>query len=478
MLDEYCTGCHNGEKRSDGRVLPDLRGTKMITGWTTKMAGNTGGGTGGKFSVAYGNLHRYVRRPGIESPMPLMTPMEFHADTTELVQMLIKGHHKVKLDEEAWDRLVTWIDFNAPYHGRWSTIVGGTAKGKEAQRAKMRKLYAFVEEDHELLPELPAKKITPIIPKDWDKKPTGPAVSVPGWPLKDPKAAAGDRKPRSIDLGGDLAMEFVYIPAGEFAMGSREGYADEAPVTKVKIAKGFWMGKYEVTNDQLRRFDPSHHSREEDRHGYQFGIPGYSVNGAKMPAVRLSWRQAVAFGKWLSTKSGKKISLPTEAQWEWACRAGSATPFYFGGLDTDFSKFANMGDITLSAFSGNPYQIDWRRARYNNPKNIYDNWIPQDGRFNDGGFLSEDVGKYQANVWGLHDMHGNVAEWTRSLYVPYPYADGAARNGLTGKGKRVVRGGSWYDRPKRCTSSYRYGYRDYQKVYNVGFRVIIADESE
>ncbi|MBL7133455.1 MAG: SUMF1/EgtB/PvdO family nonheme iron enzyme, partial [Phycisphaerae bacterium] len=89
-----------------------------------------------------------------------------------------------------------------------------------------------------------------------------------------------------------------------------------------------------------------------------------------------------------------------------------------------------------------------------------------------------DVGKYKPNAWGLHDMHGNVAEWTRSLYLPYPYADGPGRNGLTGKGKRVVRGGSWYDRPKRCTSSYRYGYRDYQKVYNVGFRVIMADDSE
>ena len=72
-------------------------------------------------------------------------------------------------------------------------------------------------------------------------------------------------------------------------------------------------------------------------------------------------------------------------------------------------------------------------------------------------------------------MHGNVAEWTQSAYRPYPYKPGDGRNAPNAKYKRVVRGGSWYDRPKRCTSSYRFGYRDYQKVYNVGFRVVMAE---
>ena len=473
VLDKFCVGCHNGKKRDDGKNPPDLRGTEMIKGWTTKMAGNTGRGTGGKFSVAYGTLHRYVRRPGIESPMPMMTPMEFHADTTELVQMLIKGHNNVKLDEEAWDRLITWIDFNAPYHGRWSTIVGQkSAEAKEALRSMTRKLYANVDENHEFLPKFSVQKITPIVPEAM--KPATP-ISMEGWPLKNAAALVKDRKPLSIELGKELNMELVYVPAGKFVMGSTTGYADEAPVAKTAIDKGFWMGKLEVTNAQFRTFDPKHDSREEDRHGYQFGIPGYNVNSPDDPAVRLSWRQAAAFCKWLSTKSGRKVALPTEAQWEWACRAGTDTEMSFGKLGTDFSKHANMGDITLSAFSGNPYRLDWKSAQYRNPKNIYDNWIPQDGRFNDGGFISEGTGKYQPNAWGLHDMHGNVAEWTRSLYKPYPYADGDGRNDLAAKGKRVIRGGSWYDRPKRCTSSYRFGYRDYQKVYNVGFRVVIED---
>jgi formylglycine-generating enzyme required for sulfatase activity len=501
VLNKFCVGCHGskpaprgaaetaaqgapevpyGMVAHKGKIIPYLGGDKMIKGWTTKMAGNTGYGTGGKFSVSYGHLHRYVRRPGIESPMPLMTPMEFHADTTELVQMLLKGHNGVELDAEAWDRLITWIDFNAPYHGRWSTIVGQSARPKEELRAKLRKLYANVDENHEVLPDTPERQIVPILPGEVTR--VSPRLDIQGWPF-DPETArkrqtegAADRGTvAKLDLGDGVEMEFVFVPGGEFIMGSADGYTDEGPPAKVRIARGFWMAKFEITNEQFRKFLPSHHSRAEDRHGYQFGIPGYDVNQPRMPAVRLSWSQAVEFTKWLSDKTGSRVSLPTEAEWEWACRAGSATPFSHGDLDTDFSKFANMGDITLAAFSGNPYQIDWRRAHYKNPQNIYDNWIPQDGRFNDGGFVSEDVGKYEANAWGLHDMHGNVAEWTLSLYEPYPYQDDDGRNRPDVSGKRVVRGGSWYDRPKRCTSSYRFGYRDYQKVYNVGFRVVMHD---
>lgn len=468
VLDKFCISCHGGE------TTPDLRGTQMISGWSTMMHGNTGAETGGKFSVSYANLHRFVRRPGIESPMPLMTPMEFHADTTELVQMLEKDHHGVRLDAKAWDRLITWIDFNAPYHGRWSTIVGEGANQKEAQRASMRSRYANVDENHEDLPPPPATTISPINPKRDVDKSIQELPHIDGWPIKSPALAIAGR---TLDLGDGVTMNFVYIPKGEFLMGSSTGYADESPVSHAVISDGFWMGKMEVSNQQFRRFDADHDSREEDRHGYQFGVPGYDVDKPDMPAVRLSWKQANAFCDWLSKRSGEEISLPTEAQWEWACRAGSETPFSYGGVDTDFSSFANMGDTTLSKFSGNPYIADFRKGSYNNPQNIYDNWIPQDARFDDGGFLSEPVGSYQPNAWGLHDMHGNVAEWTRSLYLPYPYREDDGRNRLDDTGKRVIRGGSWYDRPKRCTSSYRYGYRDYQKVYNVGFRVIISERS-
>ena len=257
-------------------------------------------------------------------------------------------------------------------------------------------------------------------------------------------------------------------------MGSTSGDGDEAPRAKVAV-KPFRMGRIEVTNRQFRRFDPTHDSRRESRHGYQFGVTGYDVNGEEAPAVRLSWQEAMAFCAWASQTTGLRVRLPTESQWEWAARAGSDAPFWFGGLDVDFAPYANLADVSLADFSGNPYEQDRVKARYNNADNIYDNWIPQSHAVCDGGFLSEASGRWKPNPWGLSDMHGSAAEWTRSKYVPYPYDDGDGRNGEVGEEKRVVRGGSWWDRPKHATASYRRAYRPYQPVYNVGFRVVVEE---
>jgi formylglycine-generating enzyme required for sulfatase activity len=98
----------------------------------------------------------------------------------------------------------------------------------------------------------------------------------------------------------------------------------------------------------------------------------------------------------------------------------------------------------------------------------------KDNRFRDDVLHLAEVGKFAPNAWGLHDMHGNAAEWTMSEYVPYPYSDKANSDKASGK-KRVVRGGSWHDRPFRSTSSYRVGYPEWQKVYHTGFRVVVAD---
>ena len=153
--------------------------------------------------------------------------------------------------------------------------------------------------------------------------------------------------------------------------------------------------------------------------------------------------------------------LPTEAQWEYACRAGTDGPFYFGGRDADFSPFANMADATLKTLA---YDTDGRYTM---------DLVPRDDRFNDHALVTADVGQYRPNAWGLYDMHGNAWEWTRSAYRPYPYRDDDGRN-QPGVGDRcVVRGGSWYDRPQRCRSAFRLSYPAWQKVYNVGFRVIL-----
>ncbi len=300
-------------------------------------------------------------------------------------------------------------------------------------------------------------------------------VTCPGWPFAAAEAqrrqGAADQAQRTIDLDEQVKLELVRIPAGEFVMGDPTGPADEQPACRVKIDKPFWMGRCEVTNEQFARFDPHHDSHYETMHGYQFGMHGYPVNRPRQPAVRLSWNQATGFCRWLSQKTGRRFNLPTEAQWEYACRAGTATPFSFGDRNTDFSQDANLGDVKLRELA-----LDTYISVHVVPQpNKYDDWVPKDERFNDGGLVSVDVGSYRANAWGLHDMHGNVGEWTRSAERPYPYAEDG-RNEPAASGRRVVRGGSWYDRPQRCTSSFRLAYEPYAPVFNVGFRVILEEE--
>jgi len=101
----------------------------------------------------------------------------------------------------------------------------------------------------------------------------------------------------------------------------------------------------------------------------------------------------------------------------------------------------------------------------------FDEWFPKDARFNDGALLAVAPGRYRPNPWGLFDMHGNAAEWSRTAYRPYPYDPQDGRDDPACEGPKVVRGGSWRDRPKRSTSSFRLSYLAYQRVFNVGFRV-------
>jgi formylglycine-generating enzyme required for sulfatase activity len=236
----------------------------------------------------------------------------------------------------------------------------------------------------------------------------------------------------------------------------------------VRLDRPFWISVCEITNRQYNLFDPGHDSRVESKNATQYGIQGYPVNRPEQPVVRVSWLEAMAFCRWLSQESGQSFSLPTEAQWEWACRAGTAEPLSFGDVDADFSAFANVADAKLVEFASDV----WDNSKPLKDATRYDEWFPKDSRFNDGALLSVQPGRYQPNAWGLHDMHGNVAEWTRTTYRPYPYDAEDGRNNLRDSGLRVVRGGSWRDRPRRCTSSFRFAYQPYQRVFNVGFRVV------
>lgn len=497
VLDRYCSGCHgdappNGMTVSAGREFPYLRGDRWISDWNTQISGGVSPDMGGVFTESYAALQRFLRRPGIESDMRMLSPMDFHFSATELGQLLRKGHHNVELDAESLQRLSTWLDLNAPFHGTWGET---HPRQKEhavevaARARQLRRDYVPMGPDMDLeyIPELPPYDTAYRAPEPVTTAP-GPMPVLEGWPF-DSAAAARMQDEASVafaidgangltlDLGDGITLELTVIPGGAFIMGDEHGHPDERPCAVTEIAP-FFMGKFEITNEQFRQFNPDHESRDESRHGYQFGRRGFPMDDPGQPAVRVSWEEAMAFCAWLSERSGAKVTLPTEAQWEWAARAGTDTAFYFGELNADYSPHANVADRKLQEFAQCTARDHYEKAEPITNPSRHDDRIPRCDLFDDGAMISETVGRYHPNPWGLYDMHGNVWEWTRSAHQPYSYADTDGRNDIENSTwERVARGGSWRDRPFRATSSFRLPYRGYQKVFNVGFRVIIESSS-
>jgi len=458
MLNKYCVGCHNDKMFAEKKRPSFEKGDP----------GNW------RKDRSYLNLVAFARRPGPESDLDLYDAMEWHVSTSPLVQMLRKGHYNVKLDAESWDRIYTWIDLNAPHRGMWNN-------GRyEKRRLDLAVLYAGLtdnpEEEHRIALALTqkAKPIKPIMPKRQPKaRPDG--LRAAGFPFGAEKAQTlqGGAKPITLTLADGVTMTLNHIGAGQFVMGSQAGYADEAPRAVTTIAKAFYMGATEVTNKQYKAFDPKHDTRYLSENGKDHAVPGYIANHADQPVARVSWAEAMAFCAWLSKKTGKTVTLPTEAQWEWAARAGSDKQFFYGDKDTDFSKFANLADAGRRRM-----YVRWNGGSKIHRRDNYpeDYLYPlRDNRFTDNWIVSDYVKQCAPNAWGLYDMVGNVNEWTRSSYKSYPYNDADGRNNGDVKVKKVARGGSWYDRPKTAGSTIRFPYESYQKVFNVGFRVIIED---
>jgi formylglycine-generating enzyme required for sulfatase activity len=302
-------------------------------------------------------------------------------------------------------------------------------------------------------------------------RPAPSNVTVPGWPFtpdeakrrqqdaaRDPGSGKPGQTDVQLDLGSGLAMHLVLVPAGEFLMGDAAGCDDEQPASPVRIERPFWIGKFEVTNQEYALFDRQHDSRYISLYGKDLIVRGLPVNRPKQPVVRVPWTGAMEFCEWLSERTGRRFSLPTEAQWEWACRSGGAAAMSYGSVDVDFGKLANLADkrlVLASVYSGQAFD-----------------WMPKVAAVDDGACVTSEVGKYAPNAWGLSDMHGNAAEWTRSLDRAYPYRDDDGRNEPAAAGNRVVRGGSFEDRPHRARSAFRLSYPAWSSVYNVGFRVV------
>ena len=464
VLDAYCIRCHHGRPLEDGLTAFDL---------TARPAEDVPSAFQMHFTPSYMALRRFVHTPTLESDAHMLAPRDFHADTSELIQILRDGHYGVCLDSEAWDRLITWIDLNAPAHGTWQEVVGHIPEKARlvapgaARRRELHRRYTGIDEDLESV--YPAAVLSPAAPSNTGPPPIRSMGEIesqaPGV------VPAGHLSPRfpsppelmSVSLAQGVTIELVRIPSGAFVMGSDQGYPNERPAHSVTIDKAFWMGRFEITNRQYACFDPAHDSGLETGEQYQFGDyeRGHSLRRPEQPVVRVSWNQAMAFCDWLSNKTGKRFTLPTEIQWEYACRSGGTSPLWYGTVDDDFSTSANLSDATH-------HTVDYPHVPTALPP-----WRPADIRFDDGWRVSSPVGTFQPNPWGLFDMHGNVAEWTRSTYCPYPLS--AEDRPDDQVSRKTVRGGSWLDRPRRARSAFRTHYEPSQGVHDVGFRVMCED---
>ena len=463
ILDRACIACHNGEKAFD------LRGGKK-----DKYG----------YGTSYLNFHPYIHRQGGEGDMVVLQPYEYHPNTSELVRMLKRGHHNVKLTEKEWRTLYNWIDYNAPDKGYFEhgSMNKPPYKGFDeyTRRMELADKYAggssvdWEKELRDYAAYLKGKgEIKPVVP-EAEKEVKRKDLKVKGWPFDaataQAKQAADGETRMTVELAPGVTMNFVRIPAGEFVMGSYDGPSDTYPTAKVKVDKGFWMAELETTNEQFNVFFPEHDSRFIDQQWKDHVVQGYPANQPDQPVIRVSYEDAMKFCKALSEKTHLKVTLPTEAQWEWACRAGSDTDFWYGAMGTDFGTKDNLADKTtlLFAVAGvDPKPMKPTHAMYK-----HYTFLPKDESVDDGNLVQIGGKEYEANPFGLYNMHGNVCEWTRSNYVPYPYDE---KNEEATAECKVVRGGSFIERPKFSTSYSRKGFLPYQRIFNVGFRVIIED---
>jgi formylglycine-generating enzyme required for sulfatase activity len=233
---------------------------------------------------------------------------------------------------------------------------------------------------------------------------------------------------KAIDLGAGVRMEFVLIPAGEFDMGSpsseQNRSGDEGPVHRVKISKPFYMGKFPVTQEQYKAI---------------IGKNPSDFSGKNLPVESVSWADAVRFCRKLSSRENKTYRLPTEAEWEYACRAGTQARFCFGDDESSLDAYAWYAD--------------------------------------NSDYKTHPVGQKQANAFDLYDMHGNVREWCSDWYDENYYSQSPSSDpqGPDTGSSRVLRGGSWFFNPRRCRSADRDGLPPVCRSNLSGFRVVLLD---
>jgi formylglycine-generating enzyme required for sulfatase activity len=310
-----------------------------------------------------------------------------------------------------------------------------------------------------------------------------------------------------------VKLKMDLIPAGEFMMGSGESveamaaffkknygmdlmvavFKNEHPSHRVRITKPFYLGTYHVTRGQFRQFvkDTGYISGAEKGEEIEGDFPNHTVfreekPGAKgwnpdtkdivwnvsyswrntgfeqtdnHPVVNVTWNDAVAFCKWLSRKEGKTYRLPTEAEWEYACRAGTTTRYSSGDDPETLAKVANVADAAFKA-----KVPDWKYTTI---------------KASDGYVFTSPVGLFKPNAFGLYDMHGNAWQWCADRYDGYHeeyYAKSPADDptGPDSGDARVLRGGSWHDGPHGARSAARFSFVPVHRSATIGFRVAMT----
>ncbi|MDJ0633777.1 MAG: SUMF1/EgtB/PvdO family nonheme iron enzyme [Xenococcaceae cyanobacterium MO_188.B29] len=380
-------------------------------------------------------------------------------------------------------RAMTWVDFKSPYSNPMEQLIWGITGEKPSAQISEKEAEAEGVKQQPKIPTIQRKPnpepirinrkqflkwaglgggglVTAVLAREiFKEQPDGSKIPLQTFELEtvtvDEKGEVVDNRNKQAeffkeDLGSGVTLDLVYIPGGQFLMGTedeeidrlvekfdRDWFRSEKPQHEVTV-KPFFIGKYPVTQAQWRAIaslPKVEHDLDPDPSSFK---------GDNHPVEQVSWDEAVEFCQRLSQQTGKGYRLPSEAEWEYACRAGTTTPFHFGEtITTDLANYE--GNYTYA----------------NEPKGQYrEETTP--------------VGSFSPNAFGLYDMHGNVWEWCEDNW--HDNYNGASADGSAWRSGsdnlKVLRGGSWFYYPVNCRSAYRVDPPRVTRNSDGGFRVV------
>ena len=373
--------------------------------------------------------------------------------TAELGDALIALGGVARREEEAYAHARS-----AGTEESWASYLSSYPAGRHADEAR-RERDRLRAEAAVARREAEERRAAAVARREADERPAEEAARL---------ARERPRRPGSVFRDCADCPEMVVVPAGSFMMGSPSSEAgrddDEGPRHRVTISAPFAVGVHEVTRGQFGRFVSvtgramgnscwAHEGGEwKNRSGRGWRSPGFGQSDAH-PVVCVSWDDAQAYVRWLSGETGKSYRLLSESEWEYVARAGSSSSRYWGNDPSDACRYANVADRT--AKEEHP---DWP-------------WMIHECR--DGHVYTAPVGRYAANDFGLHDVLGNVWEWTADCWNDsYAGAPDDGRAWTRGEcSRRVLRGGSWYVNPRNVRAAYRFRDGTGARNNDLGFRL-------